>query len=422
MEQKDQLHPKRPGLLLQVLIGAILGVALGHFLPAVGTQMEIIGSLFMNLIQMIIVPLIFPLVVLAIVGMNDAKRFGGMAIKAFAFFFLVPSVLILVGLLVGRWTGVGSVMQVDQLGTAAIEGIATDIDFNQFFLSLIPSNIVAALASGNLLPIIFFAIFLGLALIAIGEDAKPVVGLLESWSKAMFKILDYALAFAPVGVFGVLASDVAASGLGNLVSLGQFLLVLFALYLGAVLVVFPLIAWLFKVPYVSLLQGIKDLALLAFTTGSSSVVMPSLIARLEKMGVPSSVAAFVTPLGYSFNLTGACLYISLAVMFVANLYGAPMGWTQILTLVLFLTLITKGIAAVSSGALVVLLATAAQMNLPMEGVALLVSVDFFANAGRTAVNVIGNALAPAVVAQTEGFRLKRGTANREEYKVEGEIS
>lgn len=416
MRQTHQLPPKRPGLLVQVLIGAIFGILVGQFFPIVGTRLEIMGSLFMNLVQMVIVPLIFPLVVLAIVGINDAKQFGGVALKAFAFFFLVPTVLILVGLLVGRWTGVGSAMTVEQVGTAAIEGIATDIDFNQFFLSLVPSNLVAALASGNLLPIIFFAIFLGLALIAIGEEGKPVVVLLEAWSKAMFKILDYALAFAPLGVFGVLASDVASSGLSNLASLGQFLLVLFALYVGAVGIIFPLIAWLFKVPYSTLFHGIQDLALLAFTTGSSSVVMPSLIDRLEKMGIPSTVAAFVTPLGYSFNLTGACLYISLAVMFVSNLYGASMGWGQILTLVVFLTLITKGIAAVSSGALVVLLATASQIGLPMEGVALLVSVDFFANAGRTAVNVIGNALAPAIIAQTEGIHLQRGTISAaEEY-------
>ncbi|WP_277631481.1 dicarboxylate/amino acid:cation symporter [Atopococcus tabaci] len=407
---------KRPSLLVQVLIGALAGILMGYFFPAIGSRMEILGSLFLNLIQMVIVPLIFPLVVLAIVDIKDAKRFGGVAVKGFLFFFLVTTVLIFLGLVTGRLTGIGQAVQAGTAGTEAIEGVASNINFVDFFLSIVPNNVVSAMASGDLLPVLFFGVLLGFALVAIGDTGQPVVDVLRSWSKAMYKIVDYSIAFAPIGVFGVLASDMAEGGLGQLVSLGQFVLLLFGLYLGAVVVVFPIIAALFGVPYMELLKHIKGPAFLAFTTGSSSVVMPTLIERLEKFGVPSSIASFVVPLGYSFNLTGACLYVSLSVMFVANLYGSPMSWGQILTLVVFLTVITKGIAAVPSGALVVLLAVAGQLGLPAEGVALLVSVDFFANAGRTAVNVVGNALAPAVVAKSEGVNFSK-TAQRSVTKA-----
>lgn len=400
---------KRPGLLVQVLIGALAGVLVGYFFPVIGIRMEILGSLFLNLVQMVIVPLIFPLMVLAIVDIKDAKRFGGVALKGFLFFFLVTTLLIFIGLIVGRWTGIGEFIQAGSVGTEAIEGVASNINFEEFFLSIVPSNVVSAMAAGDLLPVLFFGVLLGFALVAIGDTGQPVVDVLRSWSKAMYKIVDYAVAFAPIGVFGVLAGDIAEGGLGQLVSLGQFVLILFGLYLGAVVIVFPVIAALFGVPYLALLKQIKGPAFLAFTTGSSSVVMPSLIERLEKFGVPSSIASFVVPLGYSFNLTGACLYASLSVMFVANLYGSPMSWGQMLALVVFLTVITKGIAAVPSGALVVLLAVANQLGLPAEGVALLVSVDFFANAGRTAVNVVGNALAPAVVAKSEGVIFSKNT-------------
>ena len=221
----------------------------------------------------------------------------------------------------------------------------------------------------------------------------------------MYKIVDYAIAFAPVGVFGLIASNVAKTGLGDLYLLGQFVLLLYVGYLAALLIVFPIIAYVFKVPYLKLLSNIKDLVLIAFTTGGSAVVLPTLLERSEENGISESVSAFATPLGYSFNLIGACIYISLSVTFITNLYSTPLTWGQLIPLILFLTIITKGIAAVPSGALVVLLATAAQLNLPAEGIALIVSVDFLANAGRTAVNVVGNTLIPAIIEKTGEYEV-----------------
>ncbi|MCI3030013.1 dicarboxylate/amino acid:cation symporter [Desemzia sp. C1] len=412
MEKRGQL--KRPSLMIQVVIGAVIGTLLGYLSPAVGMEMEFLGTLFMNFIQMVIVPLIFPLIVLAIVEISKAKRFGNVAFKSFAYFFVVTTFLIVLTLIIGALSNVGNGLLIDSISTEALDGIANSIDFRTFILGIIPSNVFQAFADGNLLPIIFFGIFLGISLVTIQEKAKPVLDFFDAWISAMFKMVNYAIAVAPIGVFGFLAYDVATYGVSNLLSLGQFVIWAYLAYAIVAFVVYPIIGLGFKVPYFSLLKETSDLSLLAFSTGSSSVVLPSLIDRLKKFGVPSSVASFVTTLGYSFNLGGAAVYTTLAVMFVVNLYGASLNVTDYIALVFFLTIITKSIAAVPSGAVVVLLASATQLGLPPQGVALLVSIDFFVNAGRTALNVVGNALAPVVIAKTEGKFVPSGVLNEKE--------
>ncbi|MER1954325.1 MAG: dicarboxylate/amino acid:cation symporter [Desemzia incerta] len=412
MEKRGQL--KRPSLMIQVVIGAVIGTLLGYLSPAVGMEMEFLGTLFMNFIQMVIVPLIFPLIVLAIVEISKAKRFGNVAFKSFAYFFVVTTFLIVLTLVIGALSNVGNGLLIDSISTEALDGIANSIDFRTFILGIIPSNVFQAFADGNLLPIIFFGIFLGISLVTIQEKAKPVLDFFDAWVNAMFKMVNYAIAVAPIGVFGFLAYDVATYGVSNLVSLGQFVIWAYLAYAIVAFVVYPIIGLGFKVPYFSLLKETSDLSLLAFSTGSSSVVLPSLIDRLKKFGVPSSVASFVTTLGYSFNLGGAAVYTTLAVMFVVNLYGASLNVTDYIALVFFLTIITKSIAAVPSGAVVVLLASATQLGLPPQGVALLVSIDFFVNAGRTALNVVGNALAPVVIAKTEGKFVPSSVLNEKE--------
>ncbi|MBF4805795.1 MAG: dicarboxylate/amino acid:cation symporter [Pseudoleptotrichia goodfellowii] len=414
---KSFLGFKKLNLLVQITIGGLLGAFAGYLFPSLGKELKILGVLFTNLIQMVIVPLIFPIVVLSIVTIKNSNKFGKLTFKTFSFFFLITTLLITISLVLGKVSGAGSSIHAVNVSTEAIKGVASDININDFLLSIVPKNVVSALSEGNLLPVIFFAVFLGIALIAIGDDNKPVIDFFEAWSKAMFKIVNYAISFAPVGVFGLVASNVAKTGLGDLYLLGQFVLLLYVGHLSTVLIVFPIIAYIYKVPYIRLLSNIKDLILIAFTTGSSSVVLPTLIERSEKNGVPSEISAFAVPLGYSFNLTGACVYISLSVVFITNLYGNPIQWVQLLPLILFLTIITKGIAAVPAGALVVLLATAGQLNLPPEGVALIVAVDFLANAGRTAVNVVGNALIPTIIAKSENEFIEESSDLKEKVLI-----
>ena len=402
---KKLLGFRKLNLLAQILIGALLGILIGQLFPSFAKELKILGVLFTSLVQMVIVPLVFPLVVLSIVTMKNTKKFGNLAFKTFLHFFSITTLVITLSLILGKVTGIGANIKAGSISTEAIKDVASNINLSDFLTSIVPKNVFTAFADGNLLPVIFFAVFLGIALIAVGDDNKPVITFFESWIKAMYKIVDYAIAFAPVGVFGLIASNVAKTGLGDLYLLGQFVLLLYVGYLAALLVVFPIIAYIFKVPYLKLLSNIKDLVLIAFTTGGSAVVLPTLLERSEENGISESVSAFATPLGYSFNLIGACIYISLSVTFITNLYSTPLTWGQLIPLILFLTIITKGIVAVPSGALVVLLATAAQLNLPAEGIALIVSVDFLANAGRTAVNVVGNTLVPAIIEKTAEYEV-----------------
>ena len=402
---KKLLGFRKLNLLAQILIGALLGILVGQLFPSFAKELKILGVLFTSLVQMVIVPLVFPLVVLSIVTMKNTKKFGNLAFKTFLHFFSITTLVITLSLILGKVTGIGANIKAGSISTEAIKDVASNINLSDFLTSIVPKNVFTAFADGNLLPVIFFAVFLGIALIAVGDDNKPVITFFESWIKAMYKIVDYAIAFAPVGVFGLIASNVAKTGLGDLYLLGQFVLLLYVGYLAALLVVFPIIAYIFKVPYLKLLSNIKDLVLIAFTTGGSAVVLPTLLERSEENGISESVSAFATPLGYSFNLIGACIYISLSVTFITNLYSTPLTWGQLIPLILFLTIITMGIAAVPSGALVVMLATAAQLNLPAEGIALIVSVDFLANAGRTAVNVVGNTLIPAIIEKTGEYEV-----------------
>lgn len=217
----------------------------------------------------------------------------------------------------------------------------------------------------------------------------------------MFKVVEYAVSFAPVGVFGFLSFSVAKYGIGSLLSLGQFVGITYLSFAITAFVVFPIIALIFRIPYKELLKRTGDLILLTFTTRSSEASMPLLIHRLEKFGVSRSVTSFVLPTGYSFNLDGASIYISVAIIFLANVYNLPLSLEQIIVIIGLLMLMTKGLAGVPSAVIVVLLAAAKEIGLPAEGVALLLAVDFFVDMGRSALNVVGNSLATVVIAKSE---------------------
>lgn len=409
---------RKPNLLIQILVVAVVGIGVGYFFPGISSHLGILGNLFMNLIQMLVVPLVFPLIVLSVVEIGATNELGKVIIKALGYFFLVTTSLIALTLALGQFVNVGGNVTLGEISTESLEGIATGINLQDFILSVIPSNIFQTLAEGSLLPIIFFAIFLGLGLIAIGEDAAPVINFFNSWKKAIFKMVDYAIQFAPIGIFGFLAYDVATYGISGISSVLTFLFWLYIAYSFAALVIYPIIAYSFGISYISLVKSISDLTFISFITGGSSVVLPSLIDRLEENKVSEVISSGVTCLGYTLNLGGAAIYVSLAISFIINIYDATLTISDFVILVVFLTFITKTIATVPSGAIVVLLATANQLGLPSEAVALLVSIDFFANAGRTALNVVGNALAATVIAKSEG---EKSAVLNEVKKKEGVI-
>ena len=387
---------------LQLLIALILGVLVALIWPQFSAFYQFLGQAFISLINMVIIPLVFPVVVVAVASVIGKKSFGKLLSKSLLYFFAVTTAITFIFVFVSYYLGFGQGVNIGQEG-AGIDGIAKSIQLDEFLLSFIPSNIVKSLSEGALLPIIVFAIFLGFGLGSLKEEkTQKVVDLLQIWIEAIYKIVGVIVKLSPIGIFGFIAKDVATTGVDKLVGLGQFVAGTYLAYAVLALVIFPLIALAFRIPYLTSLQRIWSLLTLAFVSGSSSVVLPPLLKDLKKQGYDEHVIDLVVPLGYTFNLEGAAVYFSVATIFIAHAYGIAFSVSGLFFTVLLLTLIGKTAATVPSGAIVVLLAAAPQLGLPVEGVALIFAVDFFVNAGRTALNVLGQVLAVSVIEKTEG--------------------
>lgn len=387
---------------LQLLIALILGVLVALIWPQFSAFYQFLGQAFISLINMVIIPLVFPVVVVAVAGVIGKKSFGKLLTKSLLYFFGVTTAITFIFVFAAYYLGFGQGVNIGQAG-ASIDGIAKSIQLDDFLLSFIPSNIVKSLSEGALLPIIVFAIFLGFGLGSLKEEkTQKAVELLQIWIEAIYKIVGVIVKLSPIGIFGFIAKDVATTGVDKLVGLGQFVAGTYLAYGLLALVIFPLIAFAFRIPYLTSLQRIWSLLTLAFVSGSSSVVLPPLLKDLKKQGHDEHVIDLVVPLGYTFNLEGAAVYFSVATVFIAHAYGIAFSVSGLFFTVLLLTLIGKTAATVPSGAIVVLLAAAPQLGLPVEGVALIFAVDFFVNAGRTALNVLGQVLAVSVIEKTEG--------------------
>lgn len=387
---------------LQLLIALILGVLVALIWPQFSAFYQFLGQAFISLINMVIIPLVFPVVVVAVAGVIGKKSFGKLLSKSLLYFFGVTTAITFIFVFAAYYLGFAQGVNIGQAG-ASIDGIAKSIQLDEFLLGFIPSNIVKSFSEGALLPIIVFAIFLGFGLGSLKEEkTQKVVELLQIWIEAIYKIVGVIIKLSPIGIFGFIAKDVATTGVDKLVGLGQFVAGTYLAYGVLALVIFPLIAFAFRIPYLTSLQRIWSLLALAFVSGSSSVVLPPLLKDLKKQGHDEHVIDLVVPLGYTFNLEGAAVYFSVATVFIAHAYGIAFSVSGLFFTVLLLTLIGKTAATVPSGAIVVLLAAAPQLGLPVEGVALIFAVDFFVNAGRTALNVLGQVLAVSVIEKTEG--------------------
>lgn len=386
---------------LQLLIALILGVLVALIWPQFAAFYQFLGQAFISLINMVIIPLVFPVVVVAVAGVIGKKSFGKLLSKSLLYFFGVTTAITFIFVFAAYYLGFGQGVNIGQAG-ASIDGIAKSIQLDEFLLSFIPSNIVKSLSEGALLPIIVFALFLGFGLGSLKEEkTQKAVELLQIWIEAIYKIVGVIVKLSPIGIFGFIAKDVATTGVDKLIGLGQFVAGTYLAYGVLALVIFPLIAFAFRIPYLTSLQRIWSLLTLAFVSGSSSVVLPPLLKDLKKQGHDEHVIDLVVPLGYTFNLEGAAVYFSVATIFIAHAYGIAFSVSGLFFTVLLLTLIGKTAATVPSGAIVVLLAAAPQLGLPVEGVALIFAVDFFVNAGRTALNVLGQVLAVSVIEKTE---------------------
>ena len=391
---------------LQLLLALILGVIFAVIWPQFANFYQFLGQAFIKLVNMVIIPLIFPIIVVAVASVIGKKSFGKILTKTLLYFFAVTTAITLLFVFSSYYLGFGQGVNIGQTG-GNIDGIANNVQLSEFLLGFIPSNIVKSISEGSLLPIIVFAIFLGYGIGSLKSDkTKKILEGFQIWIEAIYKIVTVIVKLSPIGIFGFIAKDVATTGIDKLVGLGQFVIGTYLAYGVLILVIFPLIASIFKVPYLTAFRENWSLLTLAFISGSSSVVLPSLLKDLKKQGHDENTIDLVIPLGYTFNLEGAAVYFSVATIFIAHAYGIQFSLSSLLFTVLLLTLIGKTAATVPSGAIVVLLAAAPQLGLPVEGVALIFAVDFFVNAGRTMINVLGQILTVSVIEKTEGYSLE----------------
>ena len=418
--------PARAGLTLtqQIILGLIVGVAAGTLVsrsnPALAQYFNPFSQLFLRLIKMIIAPLIFSTLVAGIAGAGHVKAVGRMGLRAMIYFEAVTTLALLIGLLAVNILrpGVGLVLPPPS-GPPAIAGAAQTWD--QIVLHTFPTSIVQAMAEGDVLQIVVWSIIFAIALTMVGPKARPMIEWCESLAEAMFKFTNIVMKYAPIGVAAAMAYTIGKGGFGVLYNLawlvGTLYLALLAFYL---LVLFPVML-LFKVPIGKFFRAVKEPAVIAFSTTSSEAALPRAMEAMERLGVPRSVVAFVLPLGYSFNLDGSTLYLSLAAVFVAQAANIHLSIGQQITMLLTLMLTSKGVAGVPRASLVILAATLSRYGLPLEGVTLILGVDTLMDMGRTMTNVIGNCLASVVVARWEGVFTEASDTELEVAAVRGEI-
>jgi len=391
-----------PPLGVQVLVALALGLVLGLVAPGFSEHLKFLGDAFIRLIQMAIIPLIFPLIVLSIARMESAAALGRLAGKTILYFEVVTTVILVVTMLIATFAGLGVGANLTTSAAADTSKIQTSLNLGQMFLDIIPKNVFDAFSQGNLLSVLFFAAFLGVALSRIGTKARPLMDVLDGLATAMFQIITWVVNLAPLAVLAFVAYNTAHYGWGLMLRLAVFVIVFYAAAALVLLVIFPVVGIMFRVPYFPMIRVISDLILLSFVTRSAEVVLAPLIKRLDDFGVDQKVTSFTLPLGYSFNADGATMYEGLAVVFLAHAYGIELTIPKLILAMFVLILLTKGIAGVPSASIVVLFSAAATIGLPPQGIAILLAIDFVVDMARTAVNVTGNSLASMVIAKSEG--------------------
>jgi aerobic C4-dicarboxylate transport protein len=395
-------------LYVQVLAAIAAGVLLGYFDPDLGTMMRPLGDGFIKLIKMLIAPVIFATVVSGIAGMGDLKKIGRTGLKALLYFEVVSTFALVIGLLVVNWIRPGAGLNADPatLNTkdiAAYAVAAQQGSFVEFLLHIIPNTFVGAFADGEILQVLLVSVLFGVALAGLGDHARPVTNLLNDVARVLFRIVTLITRAAPVAAFGAMAFTVGKYGLGSLTSLGKLMLCVYLTCLLFVFVVLGLIARLHGFSVVRLLGCIKEELLIVLGTSSSESVLPQMMQRMEGLGCARPVVGIVLPAGYSFNLDGTSIYLTMAAIFVAQATNTPLTLGQQLTMLGVLLLTSKGAAGVTGSGFVTLAATlGAVSHIPIAGLALLIGIDRFMSEARALTNLCGNAVAMVVVAMWEG--------------------
>ena len=398
-------------LTARIFIGMLLAILLGHWynithtaaeLEVFASRISILSDIFLRLIKMIIAPLVFATLVVGVAKVGDFKSVGRIGLKTILYFQFATILALLLGLLLVNFFEPGKIMSLQIPAQSAATGVsAKGLNATDFITHVIPKSIVEAMANNDILPIVVFALFFGLAAASVGEKAKMVINAMDAVSHIMFKVTNFVMKFAPYGVFGAVAAVVAQQGL-SVISGYLYLIATFyggLLFFG--LVILGLICYFLKIPFLKLLQHIREPIMLAFSTASSESAFPKTIEALEKYGCSNRIISFVLPLGYSFNLDGSIMYMAFATQFIAQAYGMDLNIQQQIMMLLMLLVTSKGMAGVPRASMVVIAGMLESFNIPEAGLLLILGVDQILDMGRSATNVVGNAVATAVVSKWE---------------------
>jgi len=400
--------PLYKSLYFQVITAIILGVVLGYLAPGTGEAMKPLGDAFIKLIKMIIAPIIFCTVVVGIAGMEDMKKVGKTGGLALLYFEVVSSIALVVGLVIINVVQPGVGMNIDASsldtkGISAYTGPGKMASTTEFLLAIIPGTVVDAFAKGEILQVLLFAVMFGFALHKFGGRGTLVFDFVEKFSHVLFSIVGYIMRVAPIGAFGAMAFTIGKYGVGSLVSLGALMATFYGTCLVFIFVVLGSIARLNGFSIWKFVKYIKEELLIVLGTSSSEAALPRMMARMENLGARKSVVGLVIPTGYSFNLDGTSIYLTMAAVFIAQATNTPMTLTQQVTLLLVLLLTSKGAAGVTGSGFIVLAATLSAVgHVPVAGLALILGIDRFMSEARALTNLIGNGVATIVVAKWTG--------------------
>lgn len=414
------LFKRKISLPVQVLIALVLGVVVGLILygnEEAANYIKPFGDIFLNLIKMIVIPVVFCSLALSISNVGESKTVGRYGWKTILYFEIITTIAIGLGLIFGNLFKPGSGLDPSKLPKGDISKYQTSAHaaeqttygnhFIDTIVNIVPTNFFEALNKGELLPIIFFAVFFGLGLAAVGEKAEPVKSFLSGTLEAVFWMINKILKLAPLGVFAFICTTIITFGASALLPLLKLVLVVIFAMVFFIVVVLGIVARMCGISIFSIMKILKSEILLAFSTSSSEAVLPVMMKKMERFGSPKEITSFVIPIGYTFNLDGSALYQSIAALFVAQMYGMHLTLTEQLVLMLTLMLTSKGMAAVPGTSIVVLLTTLGAMGLPAQGLALIIGVDRLLDMVRTVVNVMGNALSTVVIAKWENVYDKK---------------
>ncbi len=393
-------------LTFQVLVAVSLGILLGVVAPDTAKSLKPLGDTFINLVKMVITPIIFLTIVHGIASMADLRKLGRVGGKALLYFELVSTLALAIGLVIVNVTKPGAGLDISKMAMGDVSkytAAGAQQSTLEFMLHIVPSNVVAAFASGELLPVVFFSVLFGVALTAVGDAGRDIADLLVRFQAVFFKIVGMVMVLAPIGAFGAMAYTVGAFGLKTLVPLARLMLDVYLTMAIFVFVVLGLICRAYGFRIWKFIRFIKDEILLVLGTSSSEAALPRMLQKLEQYGCAKPVVGLVIPTGYSFNLDGTSIYLSMATIFIAQVYKVDLSISQQLGLLGILMLTSKGAAGVTGSGFIVLASTlAATRTVPVEGVALLLGVDRFMSEARAITNLIGNGVATLVVSRSEG--------------------